>query len=426
MRPSLRVIALAVLLIGAGDENVDDLDLMSELETAVESDATTRAQQKGSDATQAENIAAEDPFNWLPEVIKGPIQTATEVVGNEVNPSLSFILDFAGTYFSAENRIHLGGHAPTTNGPSIQGAELAASASIDPYFRFDLAYGMWHGHVEEAYATTTALPWNLKARAGVYKANIGRHNPTHLHQWPFALHPLPNEWLFGAEGLSQPGFELSFLFPAPWYIELIAGVQSGESGSFRTKPLSAGDPTPADFNYPIRLVQFFDLADDLAMQLGLNAVTGTSPNAPEIGNRSLALGTDTFLKWRPIGWGETGYTFVSWTVEAWYRQMQVAGDLWEDIGGYSDLIYGMDKRWQLALRVELWKRLSGEATGTELARDGYGADTVRATLALSFSPSHFSRVRLQYTFENVEGYDYNNIVLLQLEVSAGAHGAHTY
>ena len=38
------------------------------------------------------------------------------VIGNEANPAFSIILDFAGAYFSSEDRIHQGGHAPTANG----------------------------------------------------------------------------------------------------------------------------------------------------------------------------------------------------------------------------------------------------------------------------------------------------------------------
>jgi hypothetical protein len=396
-----------------------DEELLAELEAAAEADAEQLEENKGADATKAESIEEEDPLNLLPE-------GAREVLGNETNPSISIILDFAGAYFSSENRIHQGGHAPSTNGPTIQGAELAASASIDPFFRIDMAFGMWHLHMEEIYLTTTSLPLNLQIRAGKFKSNIGRHNPTHLHSWNFVLHPLANEFMFGAEGLAPPGIELSVLFPLPWYVELVGALQMGDSGAFRTKSLAEGDPHFKDFIYPVRLVQFFDLSRDLALQLGLNTVHGTSQSAPENGNRTYAYGADLFFKWRPIGWGQTGYTYIAWTTEGWYRQMEVAGDLWDDLGGYSDIVFGIAKRWNVAVRGELWRRLGGRNTNASINRDNYGLDTARGSGALSFMPSHFSRVRLQYTFERIEGFDDNHIALLQLEVSAGAHGAHKY
>ncbi|MBW2455663.1 MAG: hypothetical protein JRI68_14185 [Deltaproteobacteria bacterium] len=400
-----------------GEGSGSDDDLLAELAAAESADAAATAEARGADATKAANVEAEDPFTLLPE-------GAQEVVGNETNPSISIILDFAAAIFTKDDHFRQGGHAPTDNGPAIQGAELAASAPIDPFFEVDLAFGMYHLHVEEIYLTTTALPWNLQVRAGQFKSSIGRHNPTHLHQWHFVTHPVPNEFLFGAEGLTLPGAELSFLFPLPWYAELIGAWQMGDSGSFRT-PFDEG-VSAGDFIYPVRLVQFFDISDDWATQNGLNAVFGRSQSNPDLDNRTYAYGMDWMFKWRPIGWGETGYTYVSWTTEAWLRQMEVANDLWGDVGGYSDLIFGIDKEWEAAGRAEVWRRLTGFDENPEIARNSFGRDTFRASGAVSYLPSHFSRLRLQYTYESIEGFDNNHIVLIQTEVSAGAHGAHEY
>lgn len=397
------------------DDETDEA-IMRELEAAAAADADATAEREGGGAIEADR-EAEDPLNQLPE-------GAQSVIGNEANPALSIILDFAGAYFSSPNRYRQGGHAPTTNGPAVQGAELAATASIDPFFRIDLAFGLYHLHVEEVYFTTTSLPLNLQIRGGIFKANIGRHNPTHLHTWSFVLHPVANEFMFGAEGLGLPGAELSVLLPLPWYVEIVGALQAGEAGAFRTD--FSGDPGFLDFIYPVRLVQFFDLSDDIAFQVGLNTVHGTSQNAPEAGNRVFAYGADLLLKWRPIGFGRTGYTFVKWSTEAWFREMEVAQDVWRDAGGYSDLVFGINKNWEAAIRGEVWRRVSGGSTADEMDRTRFGIDANRATGAISFMPSHFSRIRLQYTFEDMASFDVNHIALVQVEVSAGAHGAHKY
>ncbi|MCP4673983.1 MAG: hypothetical protein GY854_00370, partial [Deltaproteobacteria bacterium] len=234
------------------------------------------------------------------------------------------------------------------------------------------------------------------------------------------------------------GAELSFLFPLPWYVEIISALQMGESGSFETD--FEGDPSFKDFIYPLRLVQFFDLSDDWAIQLGLNGVLGPSPQVPKK-NRTHAWGADLMFKWRPIGQGNTGYTYIAWITEGWLREMQVPDDLWKDVGGYSDLIFGIAKRWNVALRGEMWKRLEGDDVGD---RKSYGLDIAKGVLSASFMPSHFSRLRLQYAFEHfLDAYNYdeegepinggpplyaenNHTVMLQLEVSAGSHGAHKY
>ena len=395
----------------------NDAELMAALEKAADADKTTLETTKGSDATNRNDQEKSDPINQLPEGAK-------RVIGNEANPSLSIILDTAFAYFTENDRYRMGGHAPTGTGPAIQGAELAASASIDPYFRLDMAFGLYHLHMEEVYATTTSLPWNLQLRAGKFKSDIGRHNPTHLHTWHFVVHPIANEFLFGAEGMSLPGGELSFLFPIPWYMELKGALQMGEAGMFRTD--TSGDPSFKDFVYPLRLVQFFDIGDDVALQVGLNSVFAPSTIGPESGNRSYAYGADLMFKWRPIGEGRTGYTFIAWTIEGWFREMEVPDDIWRDAGGYTDLVFGIHKRWEAALRGELWRSVSGGSVADDIERARFGADTLRGSAAVSFMPSHFSRVRLQYAIEDMDGYDLSQSIFLQLEVSAGAHGAHKY
>ncbi|HCO61704.1 MAG TPA: hypothetical protein DIT58_16120 [Porticoccaceae bacterium] len=52
----------------------------------------------------------------------------------------------------------------------------------------------------------------------------------------------------------------------------------------------------------------------------------------------------------------------------------------------------------------------------------------RYTLMLDYSPSHFSRIRLQYSQLDTghEGADDNDILMLQYLMSLGSHGAHKY
>jgi hypothetical protein len=411
MRTSLAAFwALAALLFTRGAFSQTELDpdsLEAELEAAAALDA---------------QAAPTDP-GTLPS---SPVPTGRELLGNESNPSISLILDVVGAFFEEPRRVRLGGHAPSSSGFSVTGAEFAASANVDPYFRFDLFFCFAHMHLEEVVATTLALPGNLQARAGLFLSRVGRHNNTHPHSWHFVLHPLANQYLFGAEGLGAPGVELSWLVPLPWYVELIGAVQMGEGGAFRTQAMSDGDPSFEDFLYPVRLVQFFELSDDWALQIGGNTVLGPSVIGPEVGNRAYAYGGDLLLKFRPIGPGQTGHFFATLLFEAWWRDMEVPGDVWRDAGGYGDIILGLSKRLEVAARGELWRRVSGQAPSVLNGRERFGLDANRMSGVVSFFPSHFSRLRAQYTYEIIEGYYNNHIALVQLEVSAGAHGAHAY
>lgn len=370
-----------------------------------------------------------DSLNPLPVPRPSPdgqaptTQGARPLFGNQTNPAISIILDFAGAAFSESNRFHQGGHAPHKNGPFIQGAELAATSHIDPYFTVDLAFGMAHLHLEEVYLTTMNLPLNLQIRAGQFKSKIGRHNPTHLHSWNFVTQPIANEFLFGAEGIALPGMELSWLIPLPWYVEFIGALQMGSAASFRTKSIGEGDATFTDFLYPLRLVQFFDISDNIALQLGVNTVVGPSDLAPEAGNRTFAYGFDFTFKWRPIGLGRSGTSFLSFTSEIWLRQMEVPEDTWNDIGEYSQFLWGISKRWSLAFRQELWRSIQGKNKNVP---QRYGVDTFKISTALNFAPSHFSRIRLQHEIALMDSFNETQAIFLQFEVSAGAHKAHDF
>jgi hypothetical protein len=390
-----------------------DPALLAQLQAAAGADEqTVKAQNAGALGGTQPSAPAQ------PELGKG-------VVGNETNPAMAFIVDAAGAWFSQDARIHQEGHTPHQTGPVLQGAELAIQAPVDPFFRVFAAVEVAHMELEEAYATTTSLPLNLQVRAGKFLSMVGRHNPTHPHQWKFATTPLPNEFLFGGEGMALPGGELSVLLPVPWYVEIVGAVQAGEAGSYRTRTEGSGEPTYRDFVYPARLVQFFDLADDWALQVGLNTVQGRSSAGERGADRTQAYGADLFLKWRPIGQGATGYTYISTTVEGWYRTMDVVGgDRWKDAGGYAEITFGIDKEWDTGIRGELWRRL--DDLGVPEERQPFGIDATRGTAQVSFMPSHFSRIRAQYAFEKTELFPDNHIGLLQLEVAAGAHGAHTY
>ena len=95
-----------------------------------------------------------------------PLNQGKHVALNNMNPKISLILNSCLGWHSQPSHIHQGGHAPDANGFTLQGLEFAASASVDPYFRFHMNFELAHMHIEEVYLTTLALPANLQARVG--------------------------------------------------------------------------------------------------------------------------------------------------------------------------------------------------------------------------------------------------------------------
>jgi hypothetical protein len=361
---------------------------------------------------------APDPATALRRVV--PLQ--------RLNPKISLILDSALAWHSRGQHIRQAGHAPDDSGFTLQGLELAASAAVDPYFRFDLAFELSHLHIEEAYLTTLALPANLQLRAGFFNAGFGRENPLHIHSWKFVNPSLMHTRFLAAEHFAGLGAELSWLAPLPWY--LLATMQVFDShgrsdlrsSSFgRVELTESGElDGPEDMVYLARLESFFALSPDWSLEVGLSGAWGQSPYAPD--DRVTLYGSDWYLKWRPISSGRDQLA-VALTVEYLLRDTQVPGDSVRDHGGYLQLDVQPAKRWLLGLRAENVAAMRGVSPDPERL----GSWQWRGSAVVTFLPSHFSKIRLQYDAGRAQGHGgASHALFLQAEVSAGEHGAHAF
>jgi hypothetical protein len=344
-----------------------------------------------------------------------------------LNPDISFIMNTAFGWFSRHDHLRQGGHAVDENGFTGQALELAASSAVDPYFRFDFYFQVQHLHLEEAFLTTLALPAGLQARAGYFNVAFGRQNPRHLHAWQFVNPTLSHTRFMSAEHFSGTGAELSMLLPLPWYALLLAEVitPSTDAGfrsvTFGTIDKNGNGRTDGieDFVYVGRLENFFELSADLSLLLGAGAVVGQSPYVPD--NRAALYGGDVYLKWRPSSRG--GNLSVALTLEGILRDTQVPGDTVRDVGGYAQLEVQPSLRWLMALRGDVTDLVRGQVPDPIR----FPGRQARGSLALTFLPTHFSKVRLQADLSHSEGVGSKvAAVFLQTEISAGSHGAHSY
>ena len=377
-----------------------------------------------ADAAQAKATMGAAPPPAPPEAAGAPAFLQS------MNPDISLITGVALGWFSRDQHHQSGGHDPTKTGFNLQQVEMSLHKSVDPYFRFDsyIVFGQFGVEIEEAYATTISLPWNLQARAGQFLTRFGRINPTHPHQWDFVDQPFALGRVFGGEGNRGLGFELSHLLPLPWYAEIIASVTDpvGEATArtfYGARDL--GIRTPFDFQSTLALKQFFPLSDDWSLLWGLSGAAG--PNPTGHGNRSEIFGTDLYLKYRPISRG--GNTTVSLQTEWFYRRRQVPEDVLQDVNGYAYLFWRFALRWAAAARYEhgspTWA-MTGRNPGDYL--DSYWTDhRHRASANVTFWPSEFSRIRLQGSSDAI-GWEsrVNLAVFLAFEVAIGAHGAHRF
>lgn len=347
-----------------------------------------------------------------------------------LNPDLSFIADVAAAWFSSPDPLQSGGHDPTRLGFNLQQLECAVGAAVDPYFRFDanIVFSQFGVEIEEVYATTLDLPFQLQGRVGQFLTRFGRVNNTHLHAWDFVDQPFAIGRVFGAEGNRGLGMEVSWLAPLPWYAEAVLSATDAGGEATARSFLGASGFQPGsvlDLQLTGALEQFFELSPDWSFLAGASVANG--PNGTGHDNRTDVYGIDLYLKYRPLGGADP--TILSFQSEWLYRRRQVPGDLLQDLTGYLSAFWRFDLQWGLAARYELGlpaTGLSGRVADDPLDPE-WTRPRHRLSAALTFWPTEFSRARLQAaadvpTWRTAPTYS----VFLAFEFAVGAHGAHKF
>jgi hypothetical protein len=139
------------------------------------------------------------------------------------------------------------------------------------------------------------------------------------------------------------------------------------------------------------------------------------------------------VKWRPAT-NFRGWPFVTWETELMRRRYQAAAnpgaglsrDTLYDWGLHTQALYGFRHGWAGGVRYE-YVSGSGQSVGGRAA-DPMRANRQRLSPLLVWQPSEFSRLRLQYNWDDaayLAGGDAQS-VWLSLEVLYGSHAAHAY
>lgn len=362
-----------------------------------------------------------------------------------VNPEISLDGLFAAGYFSEPENLNFGGHDPKQRGFSLQNLELTLGATVDPYARADahIIYlineeGESVLEVEEAYLTTLALPYRLQLIGGQFFTRFGRINSLHPHAWDFADQPVINNRLLGPDGLRNPGVQLSWLAPFPFYFELIGSVQnaSGETVvSFLSNQENFADtkifPNPSlglsftergvrtlkDLLYMTRLKTAWTPSDTIEVVQGVSGLYGPNASGPD--TRTEIVGVDLYAKWRPLS-AQAGFPFIAFQAEGMWRSYEILLDTLGDRGFYAQGLWGFTRRWVTGARVDY-------ASGGDPV-DPLRDRRWRLSPNLTFYPSEFSKWRLQYNVDFAKRLDDKALhaVFLQFEFLIGTHGAHVF
>src|SRR5438067_5836285 len=371
---------------------------------------------------------------------------------NYMNISFDGLFALAGSSARDLDHIEVGDHDPQQRGFNARNIELAFDGAVDPYFEgfANIVFKLDNDNqteveVEEAFLQTTNLPFNLQLKGGQFFVAFGRINPTHPHTWDFADDPLVHGRLLGPDGLRGVGAQLSWTLPTPWYTQLLFAVQNGRGGtgySFR----NPGDNGIffdrltndreirglGDFLWLPRWESSVDLSPTQVVLGGVSGAFGSNDTGAH--TRTQIYGADLLYKWKSAR-AEGGFPFVKWQTEFMYRRFEAGrgvdetfpvAETFHDWGMYSQLLWGFKKGWVAGVRGDYL-----HMTDSEFTDDLERQTRSRISANLTWYPTEFSKIRLQYNHDFFEenfflpGRDVDS-VFLQFEFILGSHGAHKF
>lgn len=462
------VVALGIPMgaLSAGSDDIADLKRMIE-QIKQQHAQQLQALEKRVQRAEARAAAAEDKAQITESkvaAVEQEVQVRPRSGDNSFNPAISLILQggFA-SYSQNPEAFHfegmpLGGEAGLMDeGLALWETELTASANIDNLFFGQVTLGL-HNHdgeieldVEEAFVDTLSLPAGLGLRVGRFYSAIGYLNEHHTHAWDFADAPLAYQAFLGGQ-MGDDGIRASWVAPIDaFFVEVGAealrgdaypgGGSVGDFGAAHNLFAKIGGDFGKDSSWQVGISRLdvdvsgrsagghghdhdgdgavFDGDSDLTV---VDAVWKTSLG----GDRALVLQGEYLLR------DEDGRVALS----------EDAGDALFDYHGdqtawYLQGIFQFNRQWRTGLRYDrlsadndlvMVSNTTGEADDEIFEESGFqssGHDPHRWTAMVDWSPSEFSRLRLQYARDDSRE-ETDDQLMLQYIMTLGAHGAHRY
>jgi len=383
-----------------------------------------------------------------------------------MNPAVSVILN--GIYSNLSQDPHgfkINGFTPTLGevGPGVRGfslgeSELAIAGNIDHHFRGTLIATITPEDtigVEEGYIQTLSLSYGFTVKAGRFFSAVGYLNQIHAHAWDFTDAPLANKVFLGNQ-LSDDGIQLKWVAPTTTYFDL--GVEVGRGKQFPAGPAGGRNKNGVSSSNIFTHVGG-DFGTGTAWQTGISYLstspqdrtyddldsTGTTVTNSFTGTSGLWV-LDGILKWAP----NFNPTYTNFKLQGEFFRRKENGNLTYDTaaaslgtqtdgftsaqsGWYLQGVYQFVPMWRVGYRYD---RLNAGTTSNGLVDSGAltTADfpilakynPTRNTVMVDWSPSEFSRVRLQFAQDKSRSDATDNQMFFQYIVSLGAHGAHKF
>jgi hypothetical protein len=396
-----------------------------------------RLQDAQAATAQAQNAAAQPE---APAPVAPPAATS-----NAFNPDISMILN--GTYanlsrdpatYRIQGFLPVGGEVgPGARSFSLGESELTFAANIDPMFAGQLTFSLTGEDtvgVEEAFMRTRELSNGINIKAGRFLSSVGYLNSQHAHARDFVDAPLAYQAFFGGQ-YKTDGLQAKWLAPTDTFVELGAEAGRGAAppGNDRNKNGIGGSAI------------FAHVGDDIgtsgSWRAGLSYLrTAASERAFDDSGVAGAFSgsarmwvADAIYKWAPNG----NPTQRNLKLQGEYLRRKESGTLAADgaagafdstqSGWYVQGVYQFMPMWRAGLRYD---RLNSGTPAIGLGGalfpllDAYSPE--RSTVMLDYSPSEFSRMRVQFARDQARPGPADNQIYLQYIMSLGTHAAHSF
>jgi hypothetical protein len=388
-----------------------------------------------------------------------PVAAASAPAGatgiSAFNPAISAVLQ--GVYanlsqdpnqYAIHGFVPSGDIAPAKRGFSIAESELGLSASVDDKVYGNLIFSLAPDNsveVEEAYGVLTAVPDGFTPKFGRFLSAIGYLNDQHQHAWDFFDAPLPYQAFLGGQFKSD-GLQLKWLAPTDMFLEFGAEIGDGSSfpGTDRNKNgigsgaayVHAGGDIGASNSWRAGLSYLQLRPND--RQYAQDDLAGNSARLAFSGRSQLAI-ADFVWKWAPNG----NATDTNFKLQGEYFWRKESGDLTYDSDGalgltntsayssrqsgwYIDGVYQFRPSWRVGARYDRLAAgsVSYGANGIYLAQESFNPQ--RYSVMLDYTPSEFSRFRVQWQQSKLRPDVTDNQLFVQYILTLGAHGAHKF
>src|SRR3989449_7265678 len=388
---------------------------------------------------QAADPALQKKIQEVESKADAALAATKKTFASQFNPSLSLAIDTIGSYKSNAQGFNPGEGTGTRDAGgrinnsrpagadfNLRSAELFMSADVDPFAR---AYATINASadaanndeatlsVEEAAIVTTRLPYNLTVRGGRFFADFGTLPHRHDHDLPFVDRPPSLAAFVGGEAQTN-GVEVSWLAPTPFFLRASGTVGNKLGADFRDGVTNDNSRPIKGLTYMGRLQTYMDINDDNNVELG--GSIAEAPSAEDVMHTGRferrLVGMDFKYRWYPLGYGVR-------------QSLTVAGELLHDVGdadplnggprrdvlgnpvrqgawgGYVYAEYRLSKQWRPGVRFDYFQLQSEPLLVTNpftglpastLNATGHRTDNPTWTAYLTWFPSEFQRLRLQY------------------------------